>query len=137
MQVIVYQMRRNGVEIARALLGDEASNIGELRVGVFEDGDRSRPTKVARLRRDSGEVIMELVDVQVDAIRHRAWSSRESSDARPSAGWWSVRGLGFACRLERHCCRPRGSDFSVAVVKPSLNAQRETSLAYKQAVGRC
>jgi len=28
MQVIVYQMRRNGVEIARELLGDEARNIG-------------------------------------------------------------------------------------------------------------
>lgn len=69
MQVIVYQMRRNGVEIARELLGDEARNIGELRVGVFEDGDRRRPTKGARLQRDSGEVIMELVDVQVDAIK--------------------------------------------------------------------
>ncbi|TDY88397.1 UNVERIFIED_ORG: hypothetical protein DFO49_4009 [Herbaspirillum seropedicae] len=62
MQVIGYQMRRNGVEIARELLGDEARNIGELRVGVFEDGDRSRPTKGARLQRDRGEVIMELVD---------------------------------------------------------------------------
>ncbi len=69
MQVIVYQMRRNGVEIARELLGDEARNIGELRVGVFEDGNRRRPTKAARLQRDSGEVIMELVDVQVDAIK--------------------------------------------------------------------
>ncbi|WP_017451521.1 hypothetical protein [Herbaspirillum rubrisubalbicans] len=39
MQVIVYQMRRNGVEIARELLGDEAHNIGELRVVVFDDGD--------------------------------------------------------------------------------------------------
>ncbi|MBP1314364.1 hypothetical protein RJO15_01580 [Herbaspirillum huttiense F1] len=67
--MIVYQMRRNGVEIACELLGDEARNIGELRVGVFEDGDRRRPTKGARLQRDSGEVIMELVDVQVDAIK--------------------------------------------------------------------
>lgn len=40
MQVIVYQMHRNGVAIARDLLGDEARNIGELRVGVFEDGGR-------------------------------------------------------------------------------------------------
>jgi len=62
-------MRRNGVEIACELLGDEARNIGELRVGVFEDGNRRRPTKGARLQRDSGEVIMELVDVQVDAIK--------------------------------------------------------------------
>ena len=42
MQVIVYQMRRNGVEIARELLGDEARNIGELRVGIFEDGDLAK-----------------------------------------------------------------------------------------------
>jgi hypothetical protein len=69
MQVIVYQMRRNGVEIARELLGDEARNIGELRLGVFDDGDRRRPTKGARLQRDNGEVIMEMVDVQVDAIK--------------------------------------------------------------------
>lgn len=31
--------------------------------------DRRRPTKAARLQQENGEVIMELVDVQVDAIK--------------------------------------------------------------------
>jgi hypothetical protein len=69
MQVTIYQMRRNGVEIARELLGDEARHIGELRLGVFEVGGRRRPTKAARLQQENGEVIMELVDVHVDAIK--------------------------------------------------------------------
>ncbi|EOA03966.1 hypothetical protein HFRIS_014844 [Herbaspirillum frisingense GSF30] len=69
MQVTVYQMRRNGVEIPGELLGDEARNIGELRLGVFHDGERRRPTKAARLQRDNGDVVMELVDVHVDAIK--------------------------------------------------------------------
>ncbi|WP_432239888.1 hypothetical protein [Herbaspirillum robiniae] len=69
MQVIVYKMRRNGIEIARELLGDEAQNIGELRIGVFDDGERRRQVKAARLQRESGEVIMELVDVQIEAVK--------------------------------------------------------------------
>ncbi|TDY90276.1 UNVERIFIED_ORG: hypothetical protein DFO49_3091 [Herbaspirillum seropedicae] len=50
----------NGVEIAGELLGDKAGNARELRMDVFKDGDR--------LQDDSGEVIMEQEDVQVDTI---------------------------------------------------------------------
>ena len=76
MQVIGYQMRRNGVEIARELLGDEARNIGELCVGVFEDGDRRRPTKGARLQRDAERSSWSWWMSRWMPSRHRAWSSR-------------------------------------------------------------
>nr|WP_198980318.1 hypothetical protein [Herbaspirillum sp. ASV7] len=69
MQVFVYQMRKNGIEIARDLLGDEACHIGDLRLGVLDEGGRRRLIKGAQLQRENGEVIMELLDVQVDAIK--------------------------------------------------------------------
>lgn len=49
-------------------MGDEPRQIGELIITNSDDA-RGRPTKVAPLQRESSEVLMELLDVQVDAFR--------------------------------------------------------------------
>jgi len=53
MQVIVYQIRGNGVEIARQLLTNEGRSIAELSLDLFEDGKRRGPIKDLR-KRDNG-----------------------------------------------------------------------------------
>ncbi|MAF02046.1 MULTISPECIES: hypothetical protein [Herbaspirillum] len=68
MDVVVFQLRKNGVEVKQQLLGDQPRLIGDL-VITAREGTRGRLTRVARLQRESGEVLLEMCDVQVDAIK--------------------------------------------------------------------
>ncbi|WDZ97337.1 hypothetical protein Herbaro_05985 [Herbaspirillum sp. WKF16] len=68
MDFVVYQMRKQGVEIKKELLGDQPQLIGDLVITCAADM-RGRPTKVARLQRESGEILLELTDVQIDAFK--------------------------------------------------------------------
>ncbi len=68
MDFFVIQMRQNGVEVKREMLGDQPRLIGDL---VITNGDdsRGRSTRIARLQKESGEVLLELLDAQVDAFK--------------------------------------------------------------------
>lgn len=86
MDFVVIQMRRNGIEVKRELLGDEPRQIGELLIANSDDS-KGRPTKVAQLQRDSGEVLMELRDVQVDAFRGSRMVLKGIELKETSQGW--------------------------------------------------
>lgn len=60
-------MRKQGIEDKEELLGDQPQLIGDLVITTAADS-RGRPTKVARLR-ESGEILLELLEVQVDAFK--------------------------------------------------------------------
>lgn len=68
MDFVVYQMRKLGIEVKKELLGDQPQLIGDLVITTAADA-RGRPTKVARLQRENGEVLLELAEVQVDAFK--------------------------------------------------------------------
>ncbi|MFL9926014.1 hypothetical protein PQR62_17185 [Herbaspirillum lusitanum] len=69
MEVIVYQMRKSGVEVMRELFGDEPQNIGDLSTGYVDEADRPRQIKAARLQRTNGDVVLELFDVQKEGVK--------------------------------------------------------------------
>ncbi len=68
MDFVVYQMRKLGIEVKKELLGDQPQLIGDLVITTSADA-RGRPTKVAQLQRENGEVLLELAEVQVDALK--------------------------------------------------------------------
>lgn len=68
MDFVVYQMRKLGIEVKKELLGDQPQLVGNLVITSAADA-RGRPTKVARLQRENGEVLLELTEVQVDAFK--------------------------------------------------------------------
>ena len=69
MDVTVYLMRKNGVEVKRELLGDEPRYLGDLYIGYTEAPATRRGTKAAHLRGADGEVVLELADVQIEAMK--------------------------------------------------------------------
>jgi len=67
MDFFVIQMRQNGVEVKRELLGDQPRLIGNLVITNSDAGGRS--TRVARLQKENGEVLLELLEAQIDAFK--------------------------------------------------------------------
>lgn len=102
MDFVVYQMRNQGVEIKKELLGDQPQLIGDLVITSAADA-RGRPTKVARLQRENGEILLELTEVLIDAFKGLEWCSRELNIGRPTRGRRSMHNNGFAFRPARHC----------------------------------
>ncbi len=68
MDFVAYQMPKQGVEIKKELLGDQPQLIGDLVTTAAADV-RGRPTKVARLQRENGEILLELTEVQIEAFK--------------------------------------------------------------------